>query len=328
MPVEKFKDLSNLPEEKKAEYFDQMLNLFFRNGFGQVSKPQMELFLFSIYLDQLIETNKNPDNTIDYTKISDYKISQDLGITQQQVRTLKVKKQLTYPVAFDWKLSFKSIAKNAYYENANGTVVLPIPDKNLYYEIQNFIEEKGGYTDVQLNSKVLKMPAAYFVALAIEVEDNEKKKEKANQIIQKELEKHAIDYKDLTSNKQKIFALMQAGSKIISTLSASISVIQAVSGLAANFYRAPFLGAVQSSVNKKEWISSIPSLSDCLRDEKGDTSSGFLHLKDMWESEASKHHKNQASQEQPPFLGNISMRQKANGIPTCNRSVCRFCSMP
>ena len=235
MPVEKFKDLSNLPEEKKAEYFDQMLNLFFRNGFGQVSKPPMELFLFSIYLDQLIETNKNPDNTIDYTKISDYKISQDLGITQQQVRTLKVKKQLTYPVAFDWKLSFKSIAKNAYYENANGTVVLPIPDKNLYYEIQNFIEEKGGYTDVQLNSKVLKMPAAYFVALAIEVEDNEKKKEKANQIIQKELEKHAIDYKDLTSNKQKIFALMQAGSKIISTLSASISVIQSVSGLAANF---------------------------------------------------------------------------------------------
>ena len=85
MPVEKFKDLSNLPEEKKAEYFDQMLNLFFRNGFGQVSKPQMELFLFSIYLDQLIETNKNPDNTIDYTKISDYKISQDLGITQQPV---------------------------------------------------------------------------------------------------------------------------------------------------------------------------------------------------------------------------------------------------
>ena len=62
-----------------------------------------------------------------------------------------------------------------------------------------------------------------------------KKKEKANQIIQKELEKHAIDYKDLTSNKQKIFALMQAGSKIISTLSASISVIQSVSGLAANF---------------------------------------------------------------------------------------------
>ena len=82
---------------------------------------------------------------------------------------------------------------------------------------------------------VKRLPAAYFVALAIEVEDNEKKKEKANQIIQKELEKHAIDYKDLTSNKQKIFALMQAGSKIISTLSASISVIQSVSGLAANF---------------------------------------------------------------------------------------------
>ena len=84
MPVEKFKDLSNLPEAKKAEYFDQMLNLFFRNGFGQVSKPQMELFLFSIYLDQLIETNKNPDNTIDYTKISDYKISQDLHPKSQK----------------------------------------------------------------------------------------------------------------------------------------------------------------------------------------------------------------------------------------------------
>ena len=60
MPVEKFKDLSNLPEEKKAEYFDQMLNLFFRNGFGQVSKPQMELFLFSIYLDPVSYTHLSP----------------------------------------------------------------------------------------------------------------------------------------------------------------------------------------------------------------------------------------------------------------------------
>lgn len=231
MRIEKFKDLSNLQESKKAEYFDQILTLFFRNGFGQTSKSQMELFLFSIYLDQLIETNKNPDNTIDYSKISDYKISQDLGITQQQVRALKVKKQLIYPVPFDWKLSFKTISKNAYYEKTHQTVVLPIPDKNLYYEIQNFIEEKGGYTDVQLNSKVLKMPVSYFLALAIEVEEDEKKKEKAEQVIQRELEKHLPDCKNLSSNRQKIFALMGTSSKIVSTLSSCLSVIQGVSGL-------------------------------------------------------------------------------------------------
>ena len=33
-----------------------------------------------------------------------------------------------------------------------------------------------------MNSKVLKMPAAYFVALAIEVEDNEKEKRRQTRL--------------------------------------------------------------------------------------------------------------------------------------------------
>jgi hypothetical protein len=157
-------------DEEKVQLFDEIATHFYNANFGQLSKSDMELLMFHIYVDKLISDNKNPDGTIDYRKCSDYKISKDLGITQQRVRSLKVKKQLIYPVKFDWKLALATLTENARYDKDSKKVVLNIPDPNLYLEIQNFIEENGAYVEKQLNSKVLQIRAEYYIDLIITLE--------------------------------------------------------------------------------------------------------------------------------------------------------------
>jgi hypothetical protein len=157
-------------KEEKAQLFDEIAGHFYNANFGQLSKSDMELMMFHFYVDKLISDNQNPDGTIDYRKCSDYKISKDLGITQQRVRNLKVKKQLIYPIQYDWKSALATLTENARYDKDSKKVVLNIPDPNLYLEIQNFIEENGAYVEKQLNSKVLQIRAEYYIDLIITLE--------------------------------------------------------------------------------------------------------------------------------------------------------------
>lgn len=113
---------------------------------------------------------------MDYHKCSDYKISKDLGITQQKVRNLKVKNQLINPIQYDWMRAFASLTENARYDKESKKVTLNIPDPNLYLEIQNFIEEQGAYVEKQLNSKVLQLRAEYYIDLILTVEPEETRK--------------------------------------------------------------------------------------------------------------------------------------------------------
>lgn len=164
-------------DEEKIRNFDFIAEYFYKSNFGRMSKSDFELMMFNFYIKKLIKTNENSDGTIDYNKCSDYKISKDLGITQQRVRNLKVKNQLIYPIEYDWKKSFASLTENARYDSAKRKIILNIPDPNLYLEIQNFIEEQGAFIEKQLNSKILQIRVEYYIALivSLEEESNQKK---------------------------------------------------------------------------------------------------------------------------------------------------------
>lgn len=163
-------------EKEKIECFDKIASHFYNANFGQLSKSDMELMMFAIYINKMISTYQNADGTIDYNKCSDYKMSKDLGITQQRVRNLKVKNQLRNPVVYDWKCALAGLIKNARYDETTRKITLNILDPNLYLEIQNFLEEHGAYIEIQLNSKILQMRVEYFLELCIilESEDNRK----------------------------------------------------------------------------------------------------------------------------------------------------------
>lgn len=167
----------NFTEEDKIKMFDEIASHFYNANFGQMSKTDIELLMFHFYIEKMVSENSSEDGVIDYNKCSDYKISHDLGITQQRVRNLKIKNQLVYPIEYDWKLALAKLTENARYDKVSKKIIMNIPDPNLYLEIQNFIEEKGAYVEKQLNSKILQIRVEYYIELALALEnvDNQKK---------------------------------------------------------------------------------------------------------------------------------------------------------
>ena len=167
-------------DTEKIEMFDKIAAHFYEANFGQASKADIELMMFNFYIQKMIKDNQEQDGTIDYNKCSDYKISKDLGITQQRVRNLKVKNQLINPSDFEWEKAFAKLVSNAKFENQK--VIISIPDPNLFYEIQNFLEEQGAYIDKQLNSKLLVIRVEYFIDLLVSLEPEHNRKEVVKEI--------------------------------------------------------------------------------------------------------------------------------------------------
>lgn len=157
-------------DEEKIALFDKISGCFFDSNFGQLSKSDIELMMFNIYINKMISENRDVDGTIDYRKCSDYKISQDLGITQQKVRNLKVKNQLINPIDYDWKAALAKLTENARYDRSTGKIVINIPDPNLFIEIQNFIEDQGAFVEKQLNGKILQLRVEYYIDLIVSLE--------------------------------------------------------------------------------------------------------------------------------------------------------------
>lgn len=210
-------------DEEKIRNFDEIVSHFYNTNFGQMSKTDMELMMFHFYLEKVIYDNKNVDNTIDYSKCSDYKISKELGITQQKVRNLKVKSQLIYPIEFDWKKSLSALIGNARFDKEKKKIILNIPDPNLYYEIREYIEEKGAYVETQLNSKILQIRIEYFIELMLSFENAESKKEIIKYLKKKVKENDKAE--DIFDEKEIAKSLIKCGIELISTLNNITSML-------------------------------------------------------------------------------------------------------
>ena len=182
-------------DTEKALAFDKIAEKYYLANFGSTSKADIDVLMFSIYLEQILDISEN-----DMESYSDYTLSKLLGITQSRISNLKVKKELQYPYAnFSWKESFSRILDNYRYEN--GKIKLYIPDRNLYYEIKNVIENAGGYIEVQLNTSLLQINPEYFVDLLVAITDGSERKEIKKQLL-KELCKHKVSEEEF--NKKSI----------------------------------------------------------------------------------------------------------------------------
>lgn len=218
-------------DEEKVRMFDKLSERFYNSNFGQISKSDIELLMFHFYIQKMIDDNMEEDGTINYSKCSDYRISQDLGITQQRVRSLKIRNQLTHHIEFDWKKAFAKLTQYARYDERTGMISVNIPDPCLLIEIQNFLDESGAYIEKTLNSKVLRVRAEYYIDLAIELEPEESRKS-----IIKKLRKEFDRYTKENSafNERNIGkSLIEAGvsaAEIISSLSTLACSNQTVMG--------------------------------------------------------------------------------------------------
>lgn len=174
----------NFSEKEMADNFQTICDCFYEKNFGQMSKSDFEALMFHFYIEKLVKDNSDSNGIIDFNACSDYRISNELGITQQRVRNLKVKNQLLFPRDFAWQNAFAKLVGNARVDQLTHRVTVDIPDPNLYIEIQNYLEENGGYIEKQLNSRLLQMRIEYFVELLLSFEDD-----KTQKAIIKELKK-------------------------------------------------------------------------------------------------------------------------------------------
>lgn len=176
-------------KETKAAAFDKIAELFYSKNFSASSKSEVELLMFSIYVDEMIEKYKRADGTIEYGICSDYEIGKQLGIPQERVRSLKVKKQARYPVSFRWQDSLTSIKDSVRYDEESKKIIIPTRDPNLYNEIRNYIEDHGGYIEIRRSGNYIQIrPEHYFMLVYEGLEENEQKK--CRKELVKKLQKH------------------------------------------------------------------------------------------------------------------------------------------
>lgn len=173
----------------KAVAFDKIAELFYSKNFAASSKSEVELLMFSIYMDSLIDSCKKPDGTIDYSICSDYEIGKQLGITQERVRSLKVKKQARYPVVFRWQDSLLSIKDSIRYDDGINKIIIPTRDPNLYNEIRNYIEDHGGYIEIRRCGNYIQIRPEHYFMLVYE-ELSEADQSMCRKKIEKELRKY------------------------------------------------------------------------------------------------------------------------------------------
>lgn len=156
--------------ESKAEAFDKIAELYYDRNFGTVSKSDLDVLMFSIYIEQILKQSEVYMETY-----CDYELSKQLGITQSKIRNLKIKKELKYPYKnFDWKKSFARLSKTAYFEN--GKIHIHISDPNLFIELKHFVETQHGNVEITLNTSLFIVSIDVFIALILHIGDEDDKK--------------------------------------------------------------------------------------------------------------------------------------------------------
>lgn len=220
---EEYKNLFEKYDKAKAS--DTLAELFYDRNFATASKSEIELLMFSFYLDATIAAYTDKQNVLDYKKASDYHVAKQLGITQEKVRNLKVKKQARYPVAFEWQKSLESIRDNIRLDG--GRIIIPINDPNLRIEIKNFITENGGFVDVESGKDYLRIRIEYYLMLMYYTLDSKDRKEFQKEM-KKQLKKdntneHIFDDTNKIELANNMLSLANSGIEIVNNVTSILN---------------------------------------------------------------------------------------------------------
>lgn len=189
--------LRSFSDEEKQQLFEDISNMYFKKNFGSVSKADLETYLFSFYIEHLLDNDKEFD---------DYTIGRDLGLTISRVRSLKERKELKYPrKGYDWKEDFLKCAEYAKYDSAKHLIKFTISDVNVIKDARNFFIKNGKYDEYQLNPTLFQCRLDTFIEMCelIGKEENSEFKIKLREDFQKSKELEEFLQSDKTSEKDK-----------------------------------------------------------------------------------------------------------------------------
>lgn len=156
------------PQEKE-EAFDLLSSMFYQQNFATLGKTDFDLLMFHLYLNHVINNGLPED---------DYTISKDLGITQQRVRSLKIRDHLRYGQKEKWEnILGRTALQHPHYSDDDRYIILSFDNPSVMIETQHFIEANGGFVDFSFNPKLLKMKVTDFTKLIIEIGLSKNEKE-------------------------------------------------------------------------------------------------------------------------------------------------------
>lgn len=176
----------NWNEESKNKLIEWIDSNYLNKNFGTVLKSEFELFIFSIYMDNL-----------EKEKTDDYTVGKELGLTISRVRSLKERKALKFDNDNDekWMEEFVACIERAKYDEVKHLVKMNIPDVNVMKAVRYQIEAIGYYDEYQLNPRVFQCGADIFMELCTSLGDKIKLSESDEKKL-KDLEKKAADEND------------------------------------------------------------------------------------------------------------------------------------
>lgn len=170
------KVIENIP---KDEFLEKVSKLFFDKNFGSKTKTEIELLVFSFYLEAAKKVALI-DGAVDENKISDYKLGYDLGITPTRVRNLKLKTELQLSNDFKWEDELIKVLMIPQNIRLDGDYLkITIRSRCLFYAVEDWVEDNGKTLNISLNPKELKIFKTDFYKLMNElclIDDEQNKK--------------------------------------------------------------------------------------------------------------------------------------------------------
>lgn len=107
--------------------------------------------------------------------ITDYDLSNTLGILESKVRNLRVKSQLIYPQDLDWISGLSDAISNGQYDREAKQITITLEDPNIRNLIRHKAESQYRIVNITLNSKQLVLPVETFLMLAVVAEKDPQK---------------------------------------------------------------------------------------------------------------------------------------------------------
>ncbi len=154
----------------KDALIKELTDKCFDKNFGTLSKSEFDLILFKHYLAAANQYVTDSNGAVNTNKISDYKLGFALGVTPTRVRNLRLKVSLTNKQEANWRSELIKVLENRNNIKFSGDYFqIVVRDKNLFFAIEDWLEDRGNTADITLNPKQLRVEKRAFYDLLKEL---------------------------------------------------------------------------------------------------------------------------------------------------------------
>lgn len=137
--------------------FDALIERFFNRNFSNMTKTELEVYLFDIYMHAIEREGE---------RLSYYQIGRRLGITEARVRTLVMKRSLTFQDQPNERECLIFLLEHAPSNLlADERIRIQINDPIYLSAIQDIIESKNLGFELELTGRALRISLSDFFAL-------------------------------------------------------------------------------------------------------------------------------------------------------------------